>query len=37
MKAASNGKTQVTETLIRHGAFVNAKDKVFCPLYIVMV
>ena len=32
MIAASNGKTQVAETLIGHGADVNAKDKVFCQL-----
>ena len=30
MKAAFNGHTQVTETLVGHGANVNAKDKVFC-------
>ena len=37
MKAAFNGHTQVTETLIGHGANVNAKDEVFCQLYIVIV
>ena len=37
MKAALNGHTQVTETLVGHGADVNAKNKVFCQLYIVMV
>ena len=36
MKAALNGHTQVTETLIGHGGDVNAKDKVFCHLHIVM-
>ena len=30
MIAAFNGHTQVTDTLVRHGADVNAKDKVFC-------
>ena len=37
MNAALNGHTQVTETLIGYRADVNAKDKVFCQLYIVMV
>ena len=37
MRAAVNGHTQTIETLIGHGADVNAKDKVFCQLYIVMV
>ena len=37
MFAAVNGHTQVTKTLIGHGADVNAKNKVFCQLYIVMV
>ena len=37
MNAAFNGHTQVTETLIGHGANVNAKHKVFCQLCIVVV
>ena len=37
MKAAWWGHTQTIETLIRLRADVNAKDKVFCQLYIVMV
>ena len=35
MVAILNRYTQVTETLIGHGADVNAKDEVFCQLYIV--
>ena len=30
MIAALKGHIQVTETLVGHGADVNAKDKVFC-------
>ena len=37
MIAALKGHTQTIEALIRHGADVNAKDEVFCQLYIVMV
>ena len=37
MNATFNGHTQVTETLVGHGADVNAKDEVFCQLYIVIV
>ena len=39
MLAAYNGHTQVTETLIGHGADVNAKDKVICQLswYYIIV
>ena len=37
MKAAWWGHTQTVETLIRLKADVNAKDEVFCQLYIVML
>ena len=37
MLAARWGHTQTVETLIRIRADVNAKDEVFCQLYIVMV
>ena len=36
MIAAGHGQTQVTKTLIRHAADVNAKSKVFCQFYIVI-
>ena len=36
MIAALNGHTQTIETLVEHGAIVNAKDKVLFLLYIVI-
>ena len=35
MKAALNGYTQVTETLVGHGADINAKTKVFFKIKII--
>ena len=37
MIAALNGHIQSIETLIGHRANVNAKNKVFCQLYIIKV